>query len=140
MRKIRAIPVILMVGFFLSACTTTQSSAPYQGAGLGAAVGAFSGALLDHHNPWRGAVIGGALGATLGGGLAAISSRASSQAAATGQRVVYRQADAVVEATPVEYNQKTYCHKIHKRIWRNGRLVADRIEEVCEGTKTGNYY
>ncbi len=132
--------MLLMLGFFLVACTTTQGSAPYQGAGLGAAVGAVSGALLDHHNPWRGAVIGGAIGATLGGGLTAISSRASVEAATTGQQVVYREGSTVVEATPLEYNQKTYCHKVHKRIWRNGRLVSDRIEEVCEGTKTGNYY
>ncbi len=131
---------LLVLGLVFSACTTTQGNAPYQGAGLGAAVGALSGALLDHHNPWRGAVIGGAIGATLGGGLAAISSRASSQAAATGQRVVYRDGPTVIEATPLEYNQKTYCRKVHKRIWRNGELVTDRIEEVCEGSKTGNYY
>ena len=134
--------VLLVAGILLSAsaCTTTQGSAPYQGAGLGAAVGALSGALLDHHNPWRGAVIGGAIGATLGGGLSAISSGASARAVANGRPVVYRQGNAVVEATPLDYNQKTYCHKVHKRVWRNGQLVTDRIEEVCEGSKTGNYY
>ncbi|OAQ20976.1 putative lipoprotein [Thermosulfurimonas dismutans] len=103
-------------------------------------MGAFSGALLDHHNPWRGAVIGATAGAVLGGGLTAISTRATQEAVAKQQTVVYQSENAVVEATPMEYNQKTYCHKVHKRIWRNGQLVTDRIEEVCEGTKTGNYY
>ncbi|WP_168719502.1 YMGG-like glycine zipper-containing protein [Thermosulfurimonas marina] len=131
---------IFLAGVLLAGCTTTQGSAPYQGAGLGAAVGAVSGALLDRHNPWRGAVIGGAAGAVLGGGITALSVEASKEAVARGQPVVYQEGSTVVEATPREYNQKTYCHKVHKRIWRHGRLVADRIEEVCEGTKTGNYY
>ena len=131
---------LLLISLALAACTTTSQNAPYQGAGLGAAVGAVSGALLDRHNPWRGAVIGATAGAVLGGGITAISTRASREAVARQQTVVYRQGDTVVEATPLEYNQKTYCHKVHKRVWRNGQLVTDRIEEVCESQKTGNYY
>ncbi len=132
-----ALFLLLLVG--VTGCTTTQS-APYQGASLGAAVGAFSGALLDHHNPWRGAVIGATAGAVLGGGLVALSTQASQEAAATGQPRVYRRGSTVVEAYPMEYNQRTRCRKVHKRIWQNGHLVTDRIEEVCRGTKVGNYY
>jgi len=132
---------LLMMAFTLSSCaTTTPENASAQGAGLGAVVGAATGALLDHHNPWRGAVIGATAGAILGGGLTEISQQASAQAARTNQPVVYREGNTVVEATPLAYNQKTKCHKIHKRIWENGQLVTDRIEEVCEGTKTTNTY
>ncbi len=134
----------LILGLFLlivlSNCTTTRENATYQGAGLGAAVGAAAGALLDDDNPWRGAVIGAAAGAVLGGGITEISKQASSEAAATQQPVVYSQGTTVVEATPLAYNQHTKCHKVRKRIWRDGKLVEDRIEEVCEGQKVTNTY
>ena len=57
---------IAVVGLFLSGCATQQG---YQGAGVGAVTGATAGILLDPHNRWRGALIGGGLGATLGGAM-----------------------------------------------------------------------
>ncbi len=138
MRRILSLALVLGLWISLSACVTTQqNAATYQGAGAGAVIGAAAGALLDHHNPWRGAVIGGALGAVFGGTLADISSQASYQAARTNQQVVYRQGPTVVEATPVPatHNAETTCRKVRKRIWRNGTLITDRIEEVCEGQK-----
>ncbi len=140
MKKLTTLIAGLFLLVILSNCTTTQGNATYQGAGLGAAVGAATGALLDNHNPWRGAVIGAAAGAVLGGGLVEISKQASVQAAQTNQPVVYQQGSTVVEATPMTYNQETHCHKVHKRIWRDGKLIEDRIEEVCEGNKTTNTY
>ncbi len=131
-------PLLFLI--VLNSCTTTQQSASYQGATLGAAVGAVTGAMLDNNNPWRGAVIGATAGAVLGGGLTEISSQASANAASTGHTVVYRQGDNVVEATPLSYNQQTKCHKIRKRIWKKGRLIEDRVEEVCEAHKTTNSY
>ncbi|WP_022852695.1 YMGG-like glycine zipper-containing protein [Thermodesulfatator atlanticus] len=132
------LPLLFLIG--MTSCTTTQQSASYQGASLGAAVGAVAGALLDDGNPWRGAVIGGTMGAVLGGGLAELSSEASASAATTGQPVVYRQGNTVVEATPLNYNQQTKCHKVRKRIWQNGQLVQDHVEEVCEAQKVTNSY
>ncbi len=139
-RWLAALAGFLFLISLVGGCTTTQSNATAQGAGLGAAVGAATGALIDRHNPWRGAVIGATAGAILGGGLAEINRQASLDAARTNQPVVYREGNTVVEATPLTYNQQTHCHKIHKRIWENGRLIADRIEEVCEGNKTTNTY
>ncbi|NPA48581.1 MAG: glycine zipper 2TM domain-containing protein [Thermodesulfobacteria bacterium] len=134
----------LFLGFFLlvllSNCSTTRENATYQGAGLGAAVGAAAGALLDDDNPWRGAVIGAAAGAVLGGGITEISKRASTEAASSQRPVVYTRGSTVVEATPLAYNQHTKCHKLRKRIWRDGKLEEDRIEEVCEGQKITNTY
>ena len=49
--------------FLITGCATRQRC---QGAGVGALTGATAGVLLDPHNRWRGAVIGGSLGATLG--------------------------------------------------------------------------
>lgn len=48
------------------------ASRVYQGAAVGGVVGAGAGALIDKHNRWRGAVIGGALGSVLGGGLTGV--------------------------------------------------------------------
>ncbi len=129
-----------LILFLLSNCTTTRENATYQGAGLGAAVGAAAGALLDDDNPWRGAVIGAAAGAVLGGGITEISKQASAEAVSSQRPVVYSQGSTVVEATPLAYNQHTKCHKVRKRIWKDGRLVEDRIEEVCEGQKISNTY
>ncbi|HHI97883.1 MAG TPA: glycine zipper 2TM domain-containing protein [Thermodesulfatator atlanticus] len=140
MRRLSGLFFILALLVTLANCTTTQQNASYQGAGLGAAVGAAAGALLDDDNPWRGAVIGAAAGAVLGGGITEISKRASQDAAANNRPVVYTQGNTVVEATPLAYNQHTKCHKIRKRVWRHGRLVQDRVEEVCEGEKISNTY
>jgi len=140
MKRLATFLLGLTLLVLLANCTTTQQNASYQGAGLGAAVGAAAGALLDDDNPWRGAVIGAAAGAVLGGGITEISKRASEDAAYRNRPVVYSQGNTVVEATPLAYNQHTRCHKVRKRIWQGGRLVEDRIEEVCEGEKVTNSY
>ncbi len=57
---------IAVVGLLFTGCATQQG---YQGAGVGAVTGATAGILLDPHNRWRGALIGGGLGATLGGAM-----------------------------------------------------------------------
>jgi len=145
MKKIIILVILSLLGLTFQRCATTPENASSQGAGLGAAVGAAAGALLDKKNPWRGAVIGGAAGAILGGGIVEISRRASINAAARNQTVVYRKGATVVEATPVSepyynYQQKTTCKKVRKRIWENGKLVTDHIEEVCQSTKTTPSY
>ncbi len=140
MKRLATLLLSFLTLVFVSNCTTTRENATYQGAGLGAAVGAATGALLDDDNPWRGAVIGAAAGAVLGGGITEISKQASAQAASNQRPVVYSQDSTVIEATPLAYNQHTKCHKVRKRIWRDGRLVEDRIEEVCEGQKVTNTY
>jgi len=123
-----------------SGCVTSQRT--YEGAAVGGAVGAVAGALLDKHNRWRGAMIGGALGATIGGATTEISERAAREAAQTGKPVAYQSTDGWqrVEAQPISYNQQTKCHKVHEKIYQDGRLVKDQIREVCEGTKTERTY
>jgi uncharacterized protein YqgC (DUF456 family) len=140
MRKFFWLAMGLFFLVFLNHCTTTQGNAPYQGAGLGAAVGATVGALIDNHNPWRGAVIGATAGAVFGAGITEISRNASVQAAQQHQPVIYHQGNTVIEATPAGYDQETKCHKIHKRIWEDGNLIEDRVEEVCEGRKISPTY
>lgn len=121
-------------------CATSQRT--YEGAGIGGAVGAVAGALLDKHNRWRGAMIGGALGAVVGGATSEIATRAAREAAASGKPVAYQSQDGWqrVEAYPLAYNQETKCHKVQEKIYQEGRLVKDEVKEICEGTKVEKTY
>lgn len=124
----------------LSACTTKT----YQGAGIGGTVGAAAGAMIDKDNRWRGAVIGGALGSVLGGGLVEITQRSSVQAAQTGRSVSYSQGTTYVVSEPLgvpyQGRSNTTCRKVRTRVWENGTLKADKVEEICEATKTEPRY
>lgn len=126
--------VLILALLSLGACATYQ----YEGAATGGAVGGAAGALLDRSNPWRGGVIGAALGAIFGATISEVSARGARQAAYAGRPVEYRTESgrAVYRAEPVEYNARTDCHKVHERVWQDGRLVKDEIREVCEGEKT----
>ncbi len=130
---------ILSVGL-LSSCATTEQT--YKGAGIGGALGALAGALVDRDNRWRGAIVGGALGAALGGTVTEISARASREAAESGKAVTYESSDGYqkIEASPVAYNTVTKCHKIREKVWQDGKLVKNEVKEICEGEKTESTY
>ncbi len=123
----------------VTACTTSQS---YQGGTAGALLGAAAGALIDKHNRWRGAVLGGTIGSAMGAITTEIAARAAREAAFSRQPVAYESNDGWqrVEARPMGYDARTRCHKVHEKIWQGGKLVKDYIREVCEGNKTENRY
>jgi len=133
MKRIVSIILILSLSGLLYSCTEYHA----QGAAAGGILGGIAGALLDRKNPWRGGVIGAAIGGVAGATLTDISMRASREAAASGRPVEYRTEDGrgVYRAEPVAYNAETKCHKVHERVWEDGRLVKDTIREVCEGEK-----
>lgn len=76
MTGIKRLAVLAVLAVFLGGCAG-QSPYTYQGAAVGGALGAGTGALIDNHNRWRGAMIGGLGGAALGGALTEISRRAA---------------------------------------------------------------
>lgn len=125
--------------FFVSSCATVQptSQRTYEAAGVGAALGSVAGLLIDRHNRWRGAVIGGLIGAAIGGTVTEISQRAAREAAYEGRPVAYQSSDGFqrVEATPIGYDANTKCHKVRERIWQEGKLVKDEVREVCESDR-----
>jgi outer membrane lipoprotein SlyB len=128
---------IWVLGLLLATgCATVQPTTPrtYKGAAVGAVLGGLTGAILDHNNPWRGGVIGGAIGAVAGGTITEISERASREAAEENQPVEYQTEDGrgVYRAQPRGYDPHTKCHTIYERVWEDGRLVRDRIKEICE--------
>ncbi len=132
--------IFLFMGALTTGCVTERS---YQGAAVGGASGAGIGALVDNHNPWRGAAIGAAIGSVVGGTLTEINARAAREAAENNRVVDYdgRNDRTVVETTTLHpQNSSTHCHKVRKRVWKNGRLVSNTVEEVCESDKTTGYY
>ena len=138
MKKIISLMLILSLISLTVSCTQYHA----QGAGAGGVVGGIAGALLDRKNPWRGGVVGAALGALAGATLTDVSMRASQEAAATGKPVQYVTEDGrgVYRAEPVGYNVQTKCHKVHEIVTENGKVVKDKIKEVCEGEKTEQRY
>ncbi len=138
MKKI--ISLIMAVSLLALVAGCTQYHA--RGAGAGGAVGGAAGALLDRKNPWRGGVIGAVLGAIAGATLTDISMRASQEAVVSNKPVEYRTTDGrgVYRAEPVDYDAHTKCHKVHERAWEDGKLVKDKIREVCEGEKFERRY
>jgi hypothetical protein len=112
-KKKSGILIVMLCALLLSSCATSQGT--YEGGAAGGVLGAAAGALIDEHNRWRGAVIGGA---------------------------TYQSNDGwqKVEATPVAYNARTKCHKVREKIWQDGQLVKDTVKEVCKGDKTEYTY
>lgn len=138
MKKISAfiVSAVLLSGTY--ACTPYHT----QGAGAGAAIGGFTGAILDNRNPWRGGVIGGVLGAIAGATITDISLQASREAAAHNRPVEYRTEDGrgVYRADPIGSSERTKCKKVQERVWEDGKLVKDQIREICEGEKHERRY
>ncbi len=137
----RMLTSLLLAAFastWLAACAslpreTVTTPRTYEGAGIGGAVGAGAGALIDKNNRWRGALIGGALGAVLGGTLTEIRSRAAREAAAENRPVAYQSEDGFqrVEAAPYGAPSSRGCRQVQERVYQNGQLVQDTLREVC---------
>ncbi len=148
MGKIKTIFVVilllLVLGFSISSCTTESENVA-----LGTAVGAGIGSAVSH-NRWKGAVIGGAIGALAGEAMYQIQQRAIQEAIQSQKPVVYQRdtgnggwqrVEAYPEGKPTYYpNEHTKCQKVHIREIVNGKVVKDKIREVCRGYKETNTY
>jgi len=135
--------IIVFSAAIFSSCTSREESTAL-GTGLGAAIGA-----SISKNKWKGAVIGGAIGAAAGAAFSQIQQQAVDESINKQKPVIYRRNTnngwQQVEAAPASrqyYNpsRHTKCQKVHIKIINNGRLVKDRIKEVCKGVKETNEY
>ncbi len=134
---------LIFMGTLISSCATESENVA-----LGTAAGAAIGASVSH-DKWKGAVIGGIIGAMAGEAYHQIQQKAINEAVAQQRPVAYQRHTSSgwqrVEADPVSnqyYNptRHTTCQKVHVRIIENGRIVKDRIKEVCRGTKETDEY
>jgi outer membrane lipoprotein SlyB len=142
MKKLIALGVL--TAFMVTGCAETYrpSQSTYEGGLIGAVTGATAGAILTNNNKWKGGVIGGVIGAIAGATIAEISKRGALEAVQTNQPVRYQTEDGrvVYQAEPAGYDAKTKCHKVHEKIYENGKLVKDQVKEVCESEKTERNY
>lgn len=93
-------------------------------------VGAGVGALIDHKNPWRGAVIGGAIGSLAGYGIAEVSQRAAEEAGRRRQTVTYHNPNTNewVEAEPISYQGQTAT--VRTRTYQGRQMTNERYLTV----------
>ena len=122
-----------------------------------AMLGACAHVPMDRYNTQRGAMIGAGAGALIGqaiGGntegtliglaagtiLGAIAGNEVDQdyqavrdAVQNDKQVIYydRQGSAV-EVIPHSGDVKTNCRKVTKRVWKDGKLLSETVEEICE--------
>jgi hypothetical protein len=111
---------------------------------VGAAVGAGTGALIGQaiggnaQSTLIGLAAGSILGALVGNAVDQ-DYQAARDAAQYGKPVIYYDSTGhAVEAIPEGTNDPN-CQKITKRIWENGTLVKETVEEVC-GPPGVRYY
>ena len=127
--------VMLLFGVFLVSC------APYppdrfntqRGAAIGAGAGALLGQAIGRNT--EGTLIGLAAGTIMGalvGNAMDQDYQAAKDAAASQKPVIYYdQKGSAVEAIPAPVDQRTNCSKVTKRVWQDGKIVSETVEEVC---------
>lgn len=122
---------VVMLILPLGACM--EQVGPLTGGGVGAGGGAILGAMIDHRNRWRGAVIGGVAGAVLGGTLGYIIQRSNQQAAQYNRPVQYTSTDGrqKVVSTPIGRDPNTGCTIVREDVYVDGRLARSRRQQVC---------
>lgn len=142
----RNISIVLILPILMAtviSCATQQGQYNTQkGAAVGAGIGALLGQIIGQNT--ESTVIGMSAGTLIGaiiGNAADQSHQAAVDAAKMNKRIVYYDEQGrAVEAIPNKSGQQTQCKKVTKRIWDNGQLVSETIEEICEGEKTTGEY
>jgi hypothetical protein len=76
MKWLKLLTSSILLAALLAGCTSL-SPYTYTGAGVGGALGAGTGALIDKNNRWRGAMIGGLAAGALGGAATELGRRAA---------------------------------------------------------------
>jgi len=134
MKKYHLVIIAIAVSCFLASCAhyppdryNTQRGAAV-GAGMGALIGQAIGG--DTGSTLIGLAAGTIFGALVGNA-ADQDYQAARDAAQYGRPVIYYDKSGhAVEAIPEETTGPT-CQKVRKRVWENGKLVKETVEEVC---------
>ena len=132
--KIHTVILTLMLSVLLFSCAhyppdryNTQTGA-VTGAGMGALIGQAIGGNT------QGTLIGLAAGTILGalvGNAIDQDYQAARDAAQYGKPVIYYDKNGhAVEAIP-EGSNNTNCQQVRKRVWENGKMIKETVEEVC---------
>lgn len=135
MKKYRLHILILTLSFLLVSCATVPPDRynTQKGAAIGAGVGALLGQAIGHNT--GGTLIGLAAGTILGGlvGNAVDQDyQAARDAAQYGKPVIlYDKTGHAVEAIPEGVSNNPNCQSVRKRIWEDGKMIKETVEETC---------
>jgi len=135
MKKGFLLVIILVFSVFLVSCAHYPPDRynTQKGALIGAGAGALLGQAIGGNT--EGTLIGLAAGTILGGlvGNAVDQDYQVARDAAQYQKqvVYYDRNGSAVEAIPGTVDQKSNCRKVTKRVWQDGRVVSENVEEVC---------
>jgi len=133
---------VLILSLLLASCAAYPPGP--NNAQVGAVVGAGTGALIGQAigGNTEGTLIGLAAGTIIGalvGNAADQQNQAAANAAAYGKPVIYYdESGRAVEAIP-EGSGDPNCQKVRKRLWENGKLVKETVEEVCSIPPVARY-
>ena len=134
MKKYKIAILTLILSFFLVSCAHYPPDR--YNTQVGAAVGAGTGALIGQAigGNTQSTLIGLAAGTIIGalvGNAVDQDYQAARDAARYGKPVIYYDKSGhAVEAIPEGTNDPN-CQKVRKRIWEDGELVKETVEEVC---------
>jgi hypothetical protein len=143
MKKYQIAALILALSFLLVSC----ASYPHDqyNTQVGAVVGAGTGALLGQAigGNTESTLIGLAAGTIIGalvGNAADQQNQAARDAAVYRKPVIYYdESGRAVEAIP-EVSADPNCSRVRKRVWENGTLARETVEEVCSAPSVARYY
>jgi hypothetical protein len=139
-RTLSIVSVLLLSGVVLASCAHYPPDRynTQRGAAIGAGAGALLGQAIGRNT--EGTLIGLAAGTIIGalvGNAADQDYQAARDAAANQKPVIYYDKHgSAVEAIPSPADQKTDCSKVTKRVWQDGKIVSETVEEVCREPQT----
>jgi hypothetical protein len=134
MKKYHVIILCLSLSSLLVSCAAVPHDRynTQKGAAIGAGIGALIGQAIGGNT--EGTLMGLAAGTILGalvGNAVDQDSQAVREAAQYGKPVIfYDHSGHAVEAIPEEIDDPK-CIKVRKRIWENGEMIKETVEEIC---------
>lgn len=143
MKSYRAYILLLILPFFLISCATIPPDRynTQKGAAIGAGAGALMGQAIGRNT--EGTLIGLAAGTILGalvGNAVDQDYQAARDAAQYNKPVIlYDKSGHAVEAIPEGGSDNPNCQRIRKRVWEDGKLIKETVEETC-APPVVNYY
>jgi hypothetical protein len=134
MKRYQLVTLTVALSFLLVSCAAVPPDRynTQRGAAIGAGAGALIGQAIGGNT--EATLIGLAAGTIMGalvGNAVDQDYQAARDAAQYGKPLIYYDRGGhAVEAIP-EGTSESNCQKVRKRIWENGKLVKETVEEVC---------
>jgi hypothetical protein len=125
--------VLTFVVALASSCAYPDRYNTQKGALIGAGAGALLGQAIGGNT--AGTLIGLGAGTILGGlvGNAVDQDHQAAREAALYEKpvVYYDKSGSAVESVPGPVDQKTKCRTVTNRVWQDGKMVSEKVEEIC---------